>query len=80
MENITSMNSKVEIANHYEAISIIHFLHPPITIFGIIMNTWTTLTLISGKVKISPTTRIYYLVISIADLNIVVCNFFIIVT
>ena len=80
MENITSMNSQVEIANPNEAISIIHFLHPSITIFGIIMNTWTTLTLISGKVKISPTTRIYYLLISIADLNIVVCNFFIIVT
>ena len=80
MENITSMNSQVEIANPNEAISVIHFLHPPITIFGIIMNTWTTLTLISGKVKISPTTRIYYLVISIADLNIVVCSFFVIVT
>ena len=51
------------------------FIHPLISILGIVENTWILITFAAGTVQISKKTKIYYWIIGICDLNIACFNF-----
>ena len=70
LENISFENSVPFYANVG-----FQFLYPLVDICGILGNSWILFTLMFGKVKISKTTKLYYLIIGISDLFIVTNNF-----
>ena len=51
------------------------FIHPFFDILGIIGNVWILFTLGLGNVRISRTTKLYYIIIGVSDLSIITCSF-----
>ena len=70
------MNTTEENSEPFYTVVSFQFIIPFFEICGIVGNSWILLTLIFGNVKISKTTKLYYLIIGIGDL-ILVANIFV---